>query len=64
LAKRATVSLNALLRFEEEIEDPTHRTLDALHRSLTRAGIEFLFPDEKGEGVRLQRPKPPVRKIG
>jgi DNA-binding XRE family transcriptional regulator len=57
LANRATVLLNALVRFEEEIEDPALRTLDAVYRTLTKAGIEFLFPNEKGEGVRLKSPR-------
>jgi hypothetical protein len=31
-------------------------TLNAVHVALSKAGIEFLPANEKGEGVRLARP--------
>jgi hypothetical protein len=32
-------------------------TVVAVHKALKKAGVEFPEADQKGEGVRLQRPK-------
>lgn len=58
LADKAIISLNALTRLERGSVDPRMSTLSAVHKALTKAGIEFLPADEKGEGVRLLRPAP------
>jgi predicted transcriptional regulator len=57
LADKAIVSLNALARLEKGIVDSRVSTVQAIHKALTRAGVEFLDADQKGEGVRLRRPK-------
>jgi predicted transcriptional regulator len=56
LADRAIVSLNALVRLETGKVDSRMSTLNAVHVALSKAGIEFLPANEKGEGVRLARP--------
>lgn len=57
LADKAIVSLNALARLETGNVDSRVSTLNAIQKSLTKAGIEFLDADQKGEGVRLRSPK-------
>lgn len=57
LADKAILSLNAVNRLERGEVDPRYSTLMAIHRALTKAGIEFLSIDGKGEGVRLVNPK-------
>ena len=56
LADRAIISLNALTRLERGRVDSRVSTVDAVERTLSRAGIEFLPADTKGEGVRLSDP--------
>lgn len=57
LADKAIVSLNALARLETGNVDSRVSTLSAIQKALTKAGIEFLDADQKGEGVRLKTPK-------
>ena len=57
LADKAIVSLNAVTRLEKQRVDSRVSTLTAIQKTLTKAGIEFLSPDIKGEGVRLRSPK-------
>jgi len=57
LADKAIVSLNVVTRIERGEVDPRLSTLTALHKALTKAGIEFVSADQKGEGVRLVDPK-------
>ena len=57
LADQAIVSLNALVRLENEKVDPRTSTLAAIEQALKKAGIEFLNSDEASEGVRLRTPK-------
>ena len=57
LADKAIVSLNALARLEKGVVDSRLSTVQAIQKALTRAGVEFLEADQKGEGVRLRRPK-------
>lgn len=57
LADRAIVSLNAITRLEKGRVDSRMSTLQAIEGALTKAGIEFLPADHKGEGVRLSSPK-------
>ena len=52
------MSVNAVARLELGEVDPRMSTLNAVHKALTGAGIEFLPADVKGEGVRLTRPVP------
>ena len=54
LADRAIVSLNAVARLEKGIVDSRISTVLAIQKALVKAGIEFLDPDQKGEGVRLK----------
>ena len=58
LADKAIVSLNALTRLERGEVDPRWSTLQAVHKALTEAGVEFLSGGGKGEGVRLVDPNP------
>jgi predicted transcriptional regulator len=57
LADKAIVSLNAVARLEKGVVDSRISTVLAIQKSLVKAGIEFLDPDVKGEGVRLKSPK-------
>ena len=57
LADKAIVSLNAVTRLEWGEVDARMSTLTALERALTKAGVEFIPADQKGEGVRLREPK-------
>ena len=57
LADKAIVSLNAVARLEKGLVDPRVSTVMAIQKALTKAGIEFLAADQKGEGVRLKNPK-------
>lgn len=57
LADKAIVSLNALAPLEKGAVDSRLSTVKAIQKALTKAGVEFLDADEKGEGVRLRRPK-------
>jgi predicted transcriptional regulator len=57
LADKAIVSLNAVARLEKGLVDPRVSTVMAIQKALTKAGIEFLAADQKGEGVRLKNPR-------
>lgn len=57
LADKAIVSLNAVTRLERGEVDSRVSTLTAVQKALTKAGVEFLSADTKGEGVRLINPK-------
>jgi predicted transcriptional regulator len=57
LADRAIVSLNALARLEKGKVDSRISTVLSVQKALTKAGVEFLTADQKGEGVRLKSPK-------
>lgn len=56
LADKAVVSLNAITRLEKEQVDPRMSTVTAVQRALSKAGVEFIAADTKGEGVRLVAP--------
>jgi transcriptional regulator with XRE-family HTH domain len=56
LADRAIVSVNALARLERGAVDTRTSTLAAVEQALSKAGIEFLMPGQRGEGVRLSDP--------
>ena len=56
LADRAIVSVNAVNRLERGQVDSRTSTLAAVEKALLRAGVEFIAPDTKGEGVRLSKP--------
>lgn len=55
LADEAKISRNALQRMENGRVAPLATTLEAVWRTLERAGIEFLS-DSTSEGVRLRFP--------
>lgn len=57
LADKAIVSLNALARLENGAVDSRVSTVSAIQKALTKAGIDFLPGDPKGEGVRLRNTK-------
>jgi predicted transcriptional regulator len=57
LADKAIVSLNALVRLESGKVDPRVSTLEAIEKTLVKAGIEFIPSGTKGEGVRLNNPR-------
>ncbi|WP_312014277.1 helix-turn-helix domain-containing protein [Bradyrhizobium sp. ERR14] len=57
LADRAIVSLNAVARIERGQVDARVSTIVAIERTLIKAGVEFLAPGERGEGVRMKSPK-------
>jgi len=43
--------------FEEGQVDTRISTMSAIEKALSKAGIEFLPADAKGEGVRLKNPR-------
>src|SRR4051812_15402228 len=53
LADTAIVSLNAVARLEKGVVDSRVSTVLAIQKALSKAGVEFLTADQKGEGVRL-----------
>jgi predicted transcriptional regulator len=53
---RRCIVLNALARLEKGSVDSRLSTVNAVQKTLTRAGVEFLNADVKGEGVRLRSP--------
>ena len=57
LADKAIVSMNAVTRLEKGTVDSRSSTIIAIQKALTKAGVEFLPADQKGEGVRLKSPK-------
>jgi predicted transcriptional regulator len=57
LADKAIVSLNAVTRLEKGKVDSRISTINAIEKTLAKAGVEFLSPGEKGEGVRMKSPK-------
>jgi predicted transcriptional regulator len=57
LADKAIVSLNAVARLENGAVDSRVSTVSAIQKALSKAGIEFLPSDTKGEGVRLRSSK-------
>jgi predicted transcriptional regulator len=56
LADAAIVSFGAVTRLERGEVDPRMSTMTAIQAALSKAGVEFLSPGDKGEGVRLQKP--------
>jgi len=56
LAHRAFVSINAVARLERGAVDPRFNTQEAVRKALTKAGVEFISADAKGEGVRMTAP--------
>ena len=57
LADKAIVSLNAVTRLEKGKVDSRVSTINAIEKTLTKAGVEFLPAGDKGEGVRMKSPK-------
>lgn len=57
LGDKAIVSLNAVTRLEKGSVDSRSSTIIAIQKALTKAGVEFIAADQKGEGVRLKSPK-------
>ncbi len=57
LADKAIVSFNAVTRIERGEVDPRVSTITSVEKALTDAGVEFVPAGEKGEGVRLTKPK-------
>jgi predicted transcriptional regulator len=57
LADRAIVSMNAVARIERGQVDARVSTIVAIERTLNKAGVEFLSPGDRGEGVRMKSPK-------
>lgn len=58
LADKAIVSVNAINRLERELVDSKMSTISAVEKALLKAGVEFIPPGDKGEGVRFARPRP------
>ena len=56
LADKAIVSVNAVIRLENETADTRMSTISAILKALTRAGVDFLPEGQWGEGVRLRKP--------
>lgn len=56
LAERAKIARNTLYNLESGIVDPRTSTVEAVRRTLERAGIEFVT-DAISEGVRLIKPR-------
>lgn len=54
LADKAIISLNAVARLEKGVVDSRVSTVQAIEATLSKAGVEFISRNEKGEGVRLR----------
>ena len=54
VAKTAGISLTAYNNIENGKSDPRSSTLDAIHKALESAGIEFIPGNGSGPGVRLR----------
>lgn len=54
LADKAIVSLNSIVRLEQDAVDPRTSTVNAVRRALEQAGIEFLSLQEECEGIRFR----------
>lgn len=54
LADKAIVSLNAVARLEKGVVDSRVSAVQAIEGALSKAGVEFIARNEKGEGVRLR----------
>lgn len=57
LADSAIVSVNAVNRLERGLVDTKTSTVLAVERAINRAGVEFVPPADKGEGVRFTKPQ-------
>lgn len=57
LADRAIVSLNAVTRLEKGKVDSRVSTINAIEKTLSKAGVEFIPAGDKGEGVRMRSPR-------
>jgi transcriptional regulator with XRE-family HTH domain len=55
LALAAKVSVDTVARFERG-DELKERTVEALHRALAAAGVEFIDENGGGAGVRLHKP--------
>jgi transcriptional regulator with XRE-family HTH domain len=56
LAAAAKLSIDTVSRFERG-DELKERTVEALHRTLVAAGIEFIDENGGGPGVRLKKKK-------
>ena len=61
LAAAAKVSIDTVTRFERG-DELNERTIEALHRALEAAGVEFINENGGGPGVRLKKAKRETRK--
>ena len=61
LAAAAKVSIDTVTRFERG-DELKERTIEALHRALEAAGLEFIDENGGGPGVRLKKRKRETRK--
>jgi transcriptional regulator with XRE-family HTH domain len=57
LAKAAGLGLSTIVDFERSRRAVPGSTVEAIHRALESAGIEFIDEDDGGPGVRLAKPK-------
>ena len=60
LAASAGLGLSTVVDFEKERRQVAPESVEAIHRALVRAGVEFIDENGGGPGVRLrnrQRPK-------
>jgi transcriptional regulator with XRE-family HTH domain len=58
LAKAAGLGLSTIVDFERSRRRVPEPTVEAIHRALEKAGVEFLAEDDGGPGVRLRKAKP------
>lgn len=59
LAKSAKVALKTLADFERGATVPHDRTVRDIQKTLEEMGIEFMFDEKEGIGMRLRRPEAP-----
>ena len=57
LANAASVTKNVIIDFEKGRRVPTRNNLAAIQRVLEAAGVEFIYEDGGGPGVRLRKKK-------
>jgi hypothetical protein len=62
LAASAGLGLSTVVDFEKERRQVSPESVEAIRRALVRAGVEFIYENGGGPGVRLrnrQKPKQP-----
>lgn len=63
LVEFSGIPKSTIVRFEASIGTPRHSTIAAIQAALEAAGVEFIFENGGGAGVRLKKEVPPDSSI-